>query len=155
MGYITISKSGDRLNVVYPAPYNLSYNEAVMSIGIKTINESDPPVIELSFSNHSPVQTLEIAFDDVASPVTSNIEDLLTVLNGYVNNAAMVSGQVAVALGNTAITFSSPMPTSDYVVLFNTLGGNGGNVVVGSQTTTGFTFNCLDVDTLVYHAIKS
>jgi hypothetical protein len=82
MGYITIQRTGDRLQLDYASPYNNSYNESIFAVGIKLLPNSSPKSIQIYLTNLK--QTLEIQLDQVASPVCSTIEELLTAIQALI-----------------------------------------------------------------------
>jgi hypothetical protein len=83
-----------------------------------------------------------VKFSELTSPVCADIDALETLLWSYVNQSVAVtrSGQVAITTGANTITFTAPMPTLDYTVVYNDVYGVGVDAP-SNLTLTGFDLN--------------
>ena len=94
-------------------------------------------------------------YSQVTVPVTSNIDDLVTILRGYINNVRIAAGVYTLAIGTNVIPFANALPSSDYTPVVNDMDGVGFDAP-SSLTANGFTIlNAIGVGRISYHAIMN
>ncbi len=101
------------------------------------------------------VLDVKFLFSEVTSPVTGSLDDLVTVLRGYLDDDRIEAGIFTLAIGSNTITFSNPLPSADYTLVCNDMDGVGFDAP-SLYTQNGFTVtNVLGIGRIAYHAIMN